>query len=347
MSSDEIVGRIAANQHGLVARQQAIDAGLTPSAIQHRRRTGRWISAAPGVYLIHGSPFTWHTRLLAACLSLDGVASHRSAAALHEVRGFRPGQPEITVRRRSGHRRLDVRVHESLDLGLTTPTKIAGIPTTNPARLAVDLGAVVSFDRYEAAVDDLLARKLLTWDDALDMLLSHSKQGRNGVGALRALLTERYGSDVSESALEQAFERGFRARGLPHPITQIEVADAAGFIARLDFGFPERMLLMELDSVRYHLNAEAFEADRRKRNRLRVAGWLLLEYTWDMVIRSPDATYRQIMEAYHARPAHAASSARDREAQARWRATNPEHPGSARVREGVARWWATEPRRAG
>ncbi len=308
MTRDEIAARVGARQHGLLTRAQALEAGFSGSAIQHRRHSGRWKTVARSVYLIHGAPFTWQARVLAACLANDGVASHRSCAVLLAVRGFRPGIPEITVPKGRAHRGAEYRIHESKDLDKTEPIWIEGIPTSTPARLAVDLGAVVSFDRYQAAVDDLLGRQLLSWDDALDALLAHSKQGRNGVGALRLLLSERYGEDIAESVLERAFARGFVLRGLPEPEPQFEVFDDDGFIARVDYAYPELRIAIELDSVRFHLNAEAFEADRAKRNRLKLKGWVVLEITWQMLMSTPDVIYAQVMAAYHA--ATAAKSVR-------------------------------------
>src|SRR5690606_2034149 len=106
---------------------------------------------------------TWHTMVLAKCLALDAIASHRTAAVLLGIGGFRPGPIEVTVRHNTKRASAGSRVHESRDFGLIRPRSIEHIPTTPPARLSVDLGAVVSFERYEAAMDQLLGRGSLTW----------------------------------------------------------------------------------------------------------------------------------------------------------------------------------------
>ena len=46
---------------------------------------------------------------------------------------------------------------------------------------------------------------------------------------------------------------------------------------------------IELDSVRFHLNRESFVADPRRRNRLTLAGWTVLSFTWDDYINHPGA----------------------------------------------------------
>lgn len=254
------------------------------------------------MYLINGAPRTWHAKVLAICLAYGAVASHRTAAALLGVGGFRPGPVEVTVRRHTKLQRCGSRVHESLDFDLIAPIMIDGIPTTPPARLAVDLGAVVSFARYEAAMDHLLGRRKLTWEAMFDALMKHARRGRNGVGALRALLEERYGSEVEESPLEQWFLRELRMRGLPRPVTQLQVDDEDGaFVARVDVAYPEARIIVELDSLEWHFNRTSFSKDPATRLRLRRLGWFVLEVTKDMLTDDPAEVFRNLRELLHER----------------------------------------------
>ena len=48
-------------------------------------------------------------------------------------------------------------------------------------------------------------------------------------------------------------------------------------------------MAIELDSVRFHLNRKSFVADPRRRNRLTLAGWTVLSFTWDDYINHPGA----------------------------------------------------------
>lgn len=297
-SNDQLVARVAAGQHGLITRAQAIHLGFTPSSIKSRLRAGRWRAFEPGVYLIEGAPYTWHTRMLSVCLASGGVASHRSAAALLGLDGFRFGPPEVTVERGSRFRRSDVRVHQSSDLELVRPILISSIPTTDAARLVVDVGLLVPFEKYELMVHELMRTKGLTWDDALAALVLHARRGRNGVGPLRALLDASYGSLIPESALERVFERLLEDAGLPKPVRQYEIFDYNGvFIARMDFAYPSNWCLIELDSRKYHLNPVSFERDREKRNLARTLGWHVLEITWQMVTSQPATVIRLVRAA--------------------------------------------------
>lgn len=112
-------------------------------------------------------------------------------------------------------------------LDLATPVlrrQIDGIPLTGPIRLAVDLGAVVSFDRYKHTMRELRHHLGVTSDDLLRAYLRHSRRGRNGCGALRDLLDRDYAVEgVSESGLELAVLDGIIDADLPVPIRQLWV----------------------------------------------------------------------------------------------------------------------------
>jgi very-short-patch-repair endonuclease len=300
---------LASRQLGLVTRAQAATHGYSAAMVRARLRRGRWL-LAPDVFLVSGSPVTWPTKVLAACLATGGMASHRSAAALHDVEGFRPGRVEISVARGAPGSRVavpEVTVHRSGDLEGCRPVMVGRVPTTGAARLAVDLGAVVPRWRHERAVDDLIARRLLTWDDAVDALLAHARRGRRGVGALRELIERRGGDDVPASVLERAFVRLLRRRGLPEPVLQHEILDQHGFAARVDIAYVTERVAIELDGLRWHLPAQTFEADHRKRARLTAAGWTVLAFTWRMVTDDPDgvvASLRSVLGRERARNMH-------------------------------------------
>lgn len=298
LAPDLVVARVAATQHGLFTRDQALAAGFTEAMIRTRVRGGRWLRAERGVWMIAGVPFTWHARVLSVCMASGGLASHRNTAFLLGADGFRPGPPEITVPHGTRFRRSGVRVHQSTDLDLAQPMRISSIPTTGPARLVVDIGLLVDFERFELLVHELIRTRRLTWDDCLDSLMAHARRGRNGVGPLRALLEESYGSVVPESALERTFERLLRAAGVEKPTPQFIVHDAHGnFIARLDYAYPDRLVAIELDSLRFHTDPKVFERDREKRNRLAGEGWFLLQFTQKMIAGSPDLVVRQVLDA--------------------------------------------------
>lgn len=151
---DSVLGRIAAQQHSVFDRRQAVAAGLSPRMIQHRLESGRWVSVSRGVYRLAGVERTWHQRVLAACLAAGAgaVASHRSAAALWEIDGFGPGPVEISVSR-SQRRTAHFTTHRPRNMWAADTTELDYVPVTTVARTIIDLAAVVGDDDLEAALD--------------------------------------------------------------------------------------------------------------------------------------------------------------------------------------------------
>src|SRR5687768_15828619 len=95
---DEIE-RLLELQDGVIARPQAVEAGLTEAGIARLLRRREWVKVHPGVYADHTGPLTWRQRAWAAVLAcwpaaLDGW----SAVRAHEGPGRRrPDQATIEV----------------------------------------------------------------------------------------------------------------------------------------------------------------------------------------------------------------------------------------------------------
>ena len=154
MGAERALARLAASQHGLVSRPQAVELGLTDAAIKWRCSTGTLRALHPGVYVVGGAPDTWHQRMLGACLAAGGlaVASHRSAARLWGLLGDHD-LVELSVLRPKGPRPTGALWHRSRHLVPGHTTVRQGVPVSNPMRTLVDLGAVVKPWIVEDALD--------------------------------------------------------------------------------------------------------------------------------------------------------------------------------------------------
>jgi len=297
---DEDVARVARRQHALITRAQAVAIGLAPSAIDHRRGSGRWRAITPGVYHLNGAPMTWRTKVMAACLATGGYGSHRTGAAMLGVRGFPEGVVEVSVR--PGHRRstVDAVQHERDDFERIVPIIVDGIPVTAPERLIADLGMSVPYARFEKAALQLVGAKVISWEDVLRSRLRYNRRGRDGSGALTELILRRAGAEVPESVLEQSLLFLLIESGLADLFEQqVEVHDHLGrFVMRADFGISRAKLLLECDSYEHHrFDPEAFEGDRRKRNEAELLGWDVLAFTSRQIVRTPKQTLRVIQRA--------------------------------------------------
>jgi predicted transcriptional regulator of viral defense system len=295
----------AHRQSGLLTLDQLRGLGVPHSTAKSWSGAGRLRRVEPGVYLLAGVPLTWRSRLLAACLSSGGLASFRSSATLYGAPGFHPGPRDVTIpwdRQWRG----DVRLHRTRNFDEIERRWIDGVPTVDPVQLCLDLAALTArhqlgLDVLEDAVDHLVRQGQLD-EQALVRLAELARHRRAaGSGAVRRLAAD-YVDDDTESKLERELIGLVRRAGLPRPTGQYEIHDHDGaFLARVDHAWISERVVAEVDSVRHHLHRAAFEEDRRKRNRLRIAGWLVLELTARMIRRHPERVVRDLSDGLASR----------------------------------------------
>lgn len=289
----------AAAHHGVVSRAEALALGLSSNQVDYLARKGALVRAGPGVFVVAGAPDSWHRRARIAALTLGGLVSHEAAASLHGIDGFRRAKLEITVAKDRRPRTSPERIRRSTQFHLADAVVLEGLPTTGLTRTVLDLAAVMSYARFERAVDAVLRQEMCDWLDLYQVLAVHSVQGRNGCGPLRRLLDTRYGDEaIPDSAWNRMVGQLLEHHGLPTPVYEHEIHDQRGqFIARVDLAFPQQRLAIELDSVRWHLNRESFEKDPRRKNKLALQGWTVLTFTWSDYTDQPWALVASVRSA--------------------------------------------------
>ncbi|MET0703978.1 MAG: type IV toxin-antitoxin system AbiEi family antitoxin domain-containing protein, partial [Mycobacterium sp.] len=98
---------------GVITLSQALDCGLSRSAINRRVQSGHWRRCSTGVYFVDDRPFTAAARIRAAVWSYGdrAVASGLAAAWWHQLTGTAPAIVEVTIPRNShGRSRPGTRV---------------------------------------------------------------------------------------------------------------------------------------------------------------------------------------------------------------------------------------------
>ena len=299
MTGESAVIRRMQQQHGLVTRVQALDAGFTVRQIERRVGSGRWVRAARGVYRHASAPVTPLSRMLAAWMAYGGIASHRSAAALHHVDGYQLNIVELSVTPGSGRRVRGVRFHQSTQLDLAKPIVREGILVTGMARTVLDLAAVVSRRQLDRTIDAVLRDGQLRISDLWGVLTSHARRGRPGCAALRASIEDRFGAGlVPLSEWSRMVAELLAGGGLDYPALEHAINDARGaFVAQVDLAYPAHRVAIELDSARWHDNRASFVDDRRRRNKITVAGWDVLNFTWGDFADRPEGLRSTVVEA--------------------------------------------------
>ncbi len=268
---------IAARQHSLVTTAQALGC-FSPGQLRRRILNGRLVLFRRGVYLAAGARSTWEQPVLAAVLAGGPatVASHRTAAFVWSLRGFRrPETVEITTFGSSRGELDGIWGHESTVDGLLHRGRVDGLPVTSVARTLCDLTArPVPEVVVERALDDALRRGLVSLP-ALRMVFDDlATRGRRRSTVMRALLEAR-GEEFhpGDSEPELDVMRAISQGGLPAPVAQ-HWAVVRGRSVRFDLAYPDLMIAIEYDSWMEHGSRVAFDRDRFRFNDVAVDGWL-------------------------------------------------------------------------
>jgi very-short-patch-repair endonuclease len=155
------------------------------------------------------------------------------------------------------------------------------------ARTLLDLAAVVSVGELRRAIAEAEVQRVLKMD-ALHALIQRSR-GRRGVARLR-LLIETLDPETkrTRSELERMFLALCRRAGLPLPEVN-PLIDLGDVRFRPDFLWRGARLIFETDGRQVHDTFSAFDSDRRREQRLQLAGWRVSHCTWAQVEQEPRA----------------------------------------------------------
>lgn len=274
--------QLAATRHGVIGHAEVARVGLTRAQLRTDIRRGVWHRPCKGVLVAVAAPRSWHQDLAVATISTGGLASHRSAARLHELDGHQSDVIDVTVLRSTRRERSNWVVHQVSALDRSDRVVIEGIECTGLARTLVDLGAVVCDDLVEQALDD--ARRRGASDRWIERTLNRlHRPGPSGSGALRRVLDrpDQQGP-LPDSMFERLMERAATEAGLPPPARQHPVHDPTGRrIAVIDHAWADRMIGCEAQSERWHGGPRGAQRDLDRHNLLTALGWRMLYATWD------------------------------------------------------------------
>jgi hypothetical protein len=281
------VAELAASQHRAFTRKQAAELNFDRRRVATALLSGWLREPVPGVLVIADSPPTWHQRLMVVVFAAGGhgVASHRSAARLHQLDGFdspRNATIEATVQRAF---RLDPDVaavtHHVRPLDDCDLMVIDGIPCTTLKRTLCDLGSVVSYRQVRRALTSARRRGIDLWalrDDALRLHRPH----QSGTGTLmRVLASVPWEGRLPETWFEELLSLCLKDPSLPPMVFQHPIVDKSGMVvARPDIAFPSVRLGLEAHSRQFHFGPEAEARDEARDLTAARCGWELLYLGW-------------------------------------------------------------------
>ena len=259
--------------------------GVARGSVNYRLIAGHLHRVHRRVYAVGHSRLTRNGRFMAAVLACGpgAVVSHRSAAALLDLRPTSAPTVDITAAFRTIRSRPGIHAHTGALLDRDT-VEVQDVPCTSTARTLLDLAGVLDPRSLQRALER--AETLRTLDlDAINDLLERSN-GHHGARKLDHALA-RYRPDIqTRSELEAVFLDLCTKHSLPSPVVNGRVqVGAEGF--EVDFHWPGHRLVVEVDGFEHHGTRTAFEQDRARDQLLTSAGYRVVRFTWRQVRDDP------------------------------------------------------------
>lgn len=278
MSRVDLEELFAANG-GVLATRELLTV-VSRKALEVGVKAGRFIRIRRGVYALQPPGVAARLAALDRASGKRIVACMNTAAAMY---GFdtEPDQrlhildPGIRIRPSA-----DLMVHQRIG----APLKLVhGRLATSPAWTAVELARTLRRARALAVLDAALHIESCTVAD-LHAAVAEQK-GRRGIVRVRELAQHADGR--AESPMESEARLVFIDGGLPSAELQYEIVDRHGKLWRVDFAWPEFMVIAEYDSVEWHANPDGWKHDKMKTARLQECGWTTVPMVVDDVRRHP------------------------------------------------------------
>lgn len=280
---DRAIARLARRQHGAWSRRQALAAEFTSSMIETRLLRGHWVQLDTAVYAHAASLPTWERSIMAAILAEPwALASHRTAAVLHELRDFRRGRPEITIRPGANARGRLAIAHRGVD---TRSTTIDFLPVTTVEQTFVDLAQVVTERRLRAAFSHKAERHETLVDAVRDRYCALAPRGGRDLRNLRSVL-DRFGAGeaIEVSELERVMRRVLASPAIPDIEWEAPFPGRSPGPSRVDGLIRPWRTILEADGRKWHTRLEDFERDRRRDAEAAAAGFLTLRFTYYQLV---------------------------------------------------------------
>lgn len=278
-----------AGRERVATHAELVSAGVPLSSLTYRIRPGgSWQRLLPGVVLMHSGTPTWREMLLGALAYCgdDAVLTGLAALQLYGLRTARTTLVHVLVphqRRRQAHGYVMAERTRRSPVGARAET-LEGLPVASLARAVVDAcRRMKDLNGVRNLVSDAVQNHGLKLDDLRRELRATARQ-RTAIS--RAVLAEL------ESGVRFAAEARAReiiaGSDLPQPLFNVDViSDDGRTVVRPDGYFPDLACGYEIDSRRWHLSPDDYEATTRRRGYAARFGVLLLSVTPARIFDDP------------------------------------------------------------
>jgi hypothetical protein len=288
------VTELIARRDGVCRRTDLEQLGFPSSTVSFRTRpNGPWQRLFPGVVLTNSGVPTHRQLLLAALAYAEGgaVLSGHTALALYGVRSARSAEPVHVLiphrRRRHSVRGLVIERTKRLPQHRSRD----GLPCAPIERAVIDaVRKMTGRNEIRGVIAEVVQRGLATLPQLADELRATQQRGT----ALPRLVLREVTDGVRSAAEAQARDV-IAAANLPRPLWNRDVHDSCGtWLGRPDAIWPDQGVVLEIDSLEWHLSPGSYRRTQARQRRLARAGLIVFPVTPAAVRDNPRAFIEEL-----------------------------------------------------
>lgn len=277
---------------GVFTRAMALQANLTDRTIHSGLESGQW-QRFRGAYRLSGVPEN-HRLVLRAALLRAGPRALGTGPSALSIYGFDTKQGNSHATRIGGstaYLSVPVNRHVTLvDCVMLRDRRREqnaewhwGFPLVSRHRAVVDSLRVLPEDEALAVLFRCLQDR---WCSSESLGAAAARlAGHKGLRQLRMMATEAASGAHAES--ERTLHQILRRAGIGGWQANRRIHDSHGLIGIVDLEFAEARLVVEVDGRAHHTDRDRFQKDRTRQNRLVLAGWEVLRFTWEDLVDRP------------------------------------------------------------
>jgi hypothetical protein len=299
--------RLAARQHNVVHRRQAVDDGWSEATFTRTMRRQGWTQLLTSVWLAPGHTPTMMTWAVAASLACgeDALLTGEFGLGLHGALDLRGVQPRIVVPMSSHVARhitdtTPVKVIASRTVRPNDRTSVDGLPVARPERCFID--AVIP---PTPPIDHIRHQLITAVQRRATSPASVAKRAGDAVGVPGLQVLQRAVLDVAsvgaDSPLADQVHRRLLRDGFspdPHPVP----VRCPHRTLHPDITFAGKQVCLECDGLRFHSEQQDVAIDDRKDRSYKAAKWNCFRIGWWEFNHGWEEFTRDLAEALHAAP---------------------------------------------
>lgn len=223
------------------------------------------------------------------------MASHETAAALHQLGQFRLADPSILVPHGSHHVGAIGTVHQTRCW--PRPVLLGGISATPIVRTVLDLAATTKPMALGRLVEEVALRNeshLTAFEQGRDWMVRTRRSGARNLN--QALLGRTHGYVPPRSELERLLDAIIATLPVSPPQREVTLPKRRQVPHRVDRLFTDPPLIVEGDGRLWHARMRDMERDKRRDRLAMLLGYPTVRYSWHELAEEPTDVREELLE---------------------------------------------------